>query len=34
MSRTEKDKILAGELYTASSPEIEADMAATATLPR
>lgn len=31
MSRTEKDKMLAGELYTASSPEIEADMAATAT---
>lgn len=28
MSRTEKEKMLAGELYTASSPEIQSDQAA------
>ena len=27
--RTEKDKMLAGELYDASAPEIQADLAAT-----
>jgi maltose O-acetyltransferase len=29
MARTEKDKMLAGELYDASAPEIQADLAAT-----
>jgi maltose O-acetyltransferase len=29
MMRTEKDKMLAGELYDASAPEIQADLAAT-----
>ena len=29
MVRTEKDKMLAGELYDASAPEIQADLAAT-----
>ena len=29
MMRTEKDKMLAGELYNASAPEILADLAAT-----
>ena len=27
--RTEKDKMLAGELYDASAPEIQAELAAT-----
>ncbi len=31
MARTEKDKMLAGELYNASAPEIQADLAATHT---
>ncbi|SAL71718.1 hexapeptide repeat-containing transferase [Caballeronia arvi] len=31
MSRTEKEKMLAGELYTASAPEIQADQAAART---
>ena len=29
MARTEKDKMLSGELYDASAPEIQADLAAT-----
>jgi hypothetical protein len=29
LARTEKDKMLAGELYDASAPEIQADLAAT-----
>ena len=29
MARTDKDKMLAGELYDASAPEIQADLAAT-----
>jgi Maltose acetyltransferase len=29
MARTEKDKMLAGELYDPSGPEIQADLAAT-----
>jgi len=29
MARTEKDKMLAGEFYDASAPEIQADLAAT-----
>ena len=29
MTRTEKDKMLAGELYDASAPEIQAELTAT-----
>ncbi|MGH3185420.1 MAG: maltose acetyltransferase domain-containing protein, partial [Streptosporangiaceae bacterium] len=29
MPRTEKDKMLAGELYDAGAPEIQAELAAT-----
>ena len=31
MSRTEKEKMLAGELYDANAPEIQADLTATHT---
>jgi maltose O-acetyltransferase len=29
MTRTEKEKMLAGELYNADAPELQAEMAAT-----